>query len=224
MADTTSVPTTMRGWAFRNRGVPADVLKLVSDLPAPSSPTGSNIIVKVSHSSLTPSSAYLTAILPATPYFARPYTPEFDFSGVVAALGPKAPSTLSLGTRVFGSTVLNDFVLYGKGSMAEYVSVPADMVVPVPDVKGFGLVEAAALNGNGQTAALMMKNANVKKGGRIFINGGSGGVGTLLIQIAKSEGAYVVATGSGEENSKLVKDLGADEVCVLCLSLSTCFD
>jgi NADPH:quinone reductase-like Zn-dependent oxidoreductase len=102
--------------------------------------------------------------------------------------------------------------------MAEYVLVPADMVIPVPDVKGFGLVEAAALNGNGQTAVLMMKNGNVKKGNRIFINGGSGGVGTLLIQIAKAEGVYVVATGSGEENVKLVKDLGADEVCIFCLS------
>jgi NADPH:quinone reductase-like Zn-dependent oxidoreductase len=45
----------------------------------------------------------------------------------------------------------------------------------------------------------------------VFVNGGSGGVGTLVVQIAKAEGAYVVATGS-EENAKLVKSLGADEV------------
>jgi NADPH:quinone reductase-like Zn-dependent oxidoreductase len=100
-------------------------------------------------------------------------------------------------------------MFYGVGSMAEYAVIPAREVAPIP--KGLGLAEAAGLNGNGQTAALMIKNAEVKRGSRLFVNGASGGVGTLLVQIAKAEGAYVVATGSGG-SVKLVKDLGADEV------------
>jgi NADPH:quinone reductase-like Zn-dependent oxidoreductase len=102
-------------------------------------------------------------------------------------------------------------MLYGKGSLAEYILVPATCVARLPKAEGFGFAEAAALDGNGQTAALMVKNGGVRKCSRVFVNGGSGGVGTLVVQIAKAEGAYVVATGSGE-SAELVKSLGADEV------------
>jgi NADPH:quinone reductase-like Zn-dependent oxidoreductase len=118
---------------------------------------------------------------------------------------------LKRGTSVFGSILLSAFILNGVGSMAEYVVVPANSVSPLPKAEGFGLAEAAGLNGNGQTAVLMLKNARVTKGSRVFVNGGSGGVGTLVVQIAKAEGAYVVATGS-VQSAEMVKSLGADEV------------
>jgi NADPH:quinone reductase-like Zn-dependent oxidoreductase len=214
MAANNFAVTKMRAWTFRSRGPVASVLKLESDFPAPAAPTGSNVLIKISHSAFTPSSANLIAMIPSAPFLARPYIPELDFAGIVAIAGPDAPATLVPGARVFGSVPPPDFALRGKGSMAEYVVVPASEVALLPAAEGFGLAEASGLNGNGQTAVLMIRNAKVGKGSRVFVNGGSGGVGSLVVQIAKTKGAYVVATGSGE-NAALVKELGADEVCVL---------
>jgi NADPH:quinone reductase-like Zn-dependent oxidoreductase len=163
--------------------------------------------------------AHLTAVIPSLPLLSRPYVPELDFAGVVDLAGPDAPATMGPGARVFGSVPLSDYLLHGRGSMAESVLVPVSEVAVLPQVEGFGLAEASALNGNGQTALLMVRNAGVKKGSRVFVNGGSGGVGTLAVQIAKAEGAYVVATGS-RENAALVKSLGADEVRTLLLMVT----
>ena len=88
-------------------------------------------------------------------------------------------------------------ILYGKGTLAEYVSISSICVAPLPKAAGFGMAEGAALNGNGQVVALMMKNGRVQKGDRVFVNGESGGFGTLVVQIAKAKGAYVVARASG---------------------------
>jgi NADPH:quinone reductase-like Zn-dependent oxidoreductase len=202
----------MRAWTYRTRGPPSVALKLESNFPIPPPPTKSNLLIKISHSALTPSVAHLINILPSLPFLSRPYIPELDLSGIVELAGPDAPADLKPGTHVFGSIpLLPNYILYGAGSMAEYAVVPADQVARVPKAKAFGLAEAAALNGNGQTAALMVKNAGIKKGSRVFVNGGSGGVGTLAVQIAKAEGAYVIATGSGD-NANLVRRLGADDV------------
>jgi NADPH:quinone reductase-like Zn-dependent oxidoreductase len=169
-------------------------------------------LIKISHSALTPSCANLINVLPSLPLLSRPYIPELDLSGVVEIAGPDAPANLQPGTHVFGSVpLMPNYIVYGAGTMAEYTVVGADHVAPVPKAEGFGLAEAAALNSNGQTAALMVRNAKIGQGSRVFVNGGSGGVGTLAVQIAKAEGAYVVATGSGE-NADLVKRLGADDV------------
>jgi NADPH:quinone reductase-like Zn-dependent oxidoreductase len=152
------------------------------------------------------------SIVPSLPFCSRPYIPEVDFSGIIELAEPDAAPHLKPGTHVFGAVpLLPNWILHGAGALAEYVVVEADNVVPMPKVEGFGFAEAAALSGNGQTAALMVKNAGIKTGSRVFVNGGSGGVGTLVVQIAKAEGAYVVATGSGDSGD-LVKSLGADEV------------
>jgi NADPH:quinone reductase-like Zn-dependent oxidoreductase len=207
----------MRAWTYRTRGPPSIALKLESDFPTPPPPTKSNLLIKISHSALTPSCAHLINIVPSLPFLSRPYIPELDLSGVVELAGPDVPADLKPGTHVFGSIPLvPNYTLYGAGSMAEYALVPANHVAHVPKHKAFGLAEAAALNGNGQTAALMVRNAGIGAGSRVFVNGGSGGVGTLVVQIAKAEGAYVVATGSGA-NADLVKRLGADEVGLLVL-------
>jgi NADPH:quinone reductase-like Zn-dependent oxidoreductase len=204
----------MRAWTYRTRGPPSVALKLESDIPTPPPPTKGNVLIKISHSALTPSCAHLINIVPSLPFLSRPYIPELDFAGVVELAGPDVSVELKPGTQVWGSIPLvPNYIVYGAGSMAEYTVLPAICVAPVPKAKAFGLAEAAALNGNGQTAALMVKNAGIKQGSRVFVNGGSGGVGTLAVQIAKAEGAYVIATGSGP-NVDLVKRLGADEVCL----------
>ncbi|KAF2671476.1 NAD(P)-binding protein [Microthyrium microscopicum] len=201
----------MRAWTFRTRGPPSVVLKLETDLSKPSSPTRSNLLIKVSHSALTPGISHAIKVFPSLPLLSRPYIPELDFSGIIELAGPDAPAEFTPGTRAFGSVPISTFLLHGTGTLAEYVMLPAIHVLQMPQTTAFGFAEAASLDGNGQTAALMVRTAGIKKGSRVFVNGGSGGVGTLALQIAKAEGAYVVATGAGE-NFDLVKKLGADEV------------
>jgi NADPH:quinone reductase-like Zn-dependent oxidoreductase len=139
-------------------------------------------------------------------------SPEIDFCGEIAAAGPRVPADISTpGTRVFGNVTVNQMIS-GGGAMAEYILVDAVAACVRPPPPSLSLAEAAGLSSNGQTALQMLQTAGVKTGHRVFVNGGSTGVGIVLIQALKLAGAYVVATGSGEK-ANLVKSLGADEVC-----------
>ena len=93
--------------------------------------------------------------------------------------------------------------------MAEYVSVGCDAVTRMPD--GLGFAEAAGLNGVGQTARKLVRTAGIEAGMKVLVNGASGGVGTMAVQLAKAKGAHVVATCSGR-NMEMVSSLGADKV------------
>lgn len=107
---------------------------------------------------------------------------------------------------------MSQLVMGGKGALAEYVVVPAENVVLKPE--GVSMEEAAGLPIAGVTALSCMDLARVKKGERVLVNGSSGGIGSLVLQLAKqaagSEGT-VVAVCSGR-NLEMVKGLGADEV------------
>lgn len=96
------------------------------------------------------------------------------------------------------------------GGYAEYTAVPERSLCLMP--QGIDFTDAAAIPLAGLTAyqALVTKG-KIKPGLRVFINGASGGVGHLGVQIAKSFGAHVVATCSAK-NADFVKSLGADEV------------
>ncbi|KAF5366227.1 hypothetical protein D9758_005802 [Tetrapyrgos nigripes] len=122
------------------------------------------------------------------------------------------------GTRVFGCLPVPS-LLGGSGTLAQFISVPSTQVCVVPS-KNMTMAEAAGLSGAGLTAWAMLNEvpgygvSEIEREGskpRVFINGGSGGVGTMLIQLAKAQGAYVVATCS-ERSRELVKSLGTDEV------------
>lgn len=136
------------------------------------------------------------------------YVAEGEFSGVVHLAGPSAPKLFAPGTRVFGCLPMMKLV-GGAGTLAEYFCIPAESVAVVPP--SMSLAEASGLSGAGQTAWNMLMEVNLKKGMRVLVNGASGGVGTMVIQLAKAKGAYVVATCS-EKNFDFVKSLGADEV------------
>lgn len=101
-------------------------------------------------------------------------------------------------------------VATGHGSLAEYVPVPASLVSRIPD--GFGLRESAGLGIVSQTAMIAMGEAGgLGKGDRVLVNGASGGLGSMIVQLAKSYGAEVVGVCSGV-NEEMVKGFGADEV------------
>jgi len=130
----------------------------------------------------------------------RPKTLLFgtDFAGVVEAVG-KDVTDLASGDEVFGGR---------SGAFAEYVS--AVSVVRKPPNVSFE--EAATMGVAGLTALQGLRDhGNLQEGERVLINGASGGVGTLAVQIAKALGAHVTAVCS-TRNLEQTRELGADRV------------
>ena len=140
---------------------------------------------------------YLEQVMPTT----FPYTPGSDVSGVVEAVGSKV-SRIKPGDRVYATN-------YG-GTYTEYCSLSEDQVAIIPD--NVSLNEAAALAIPLTTAyTLLVEAGQLQEGQKVLIHGASGGVGSIMVQMAKALGAYVIGTASGTEHDR-VKTLGADEV------------
>ncbi|KAH8658580.1 hypothetical protein BGZ61DRAFT_499977 [Ilyonectria robusta] len=197
----------MRAWNFSTAGDPSSVLSFSASFPTPPSPTGSQLLVHISHAGLSSAGLNLMRQIPSS--FRMNAVPEIDFSGRVVSAGPSVPARFSPGTAIFGTVSKSASVLSGVGVLAEYVLVKADCVAVKPVNMSFA--EAAGLSGLGQTALEMIRRGEVKQGKRALINGGSGGVGMVAVQLVKALGGYVVATCSGQ-NVDTVKSLGADEV------------
>ena len=130
----------------------------------------------------------------------RPKSPLFgtDFAGVVEAVG-KDVTDLAPGDEVFGGR---------NGAFAEYVSA-TNVVRKPPNVT---FEEAATMGIAGLTALQGLRDrGGLEAGERVLINGASGGVGTLAVQIAKALGAHVTAV-CGPRNLEQARALGADRV------------
>jgi NADPH:quinone reductase-like Zn-dependent oxidoreductase len=122
-----------------------------------------------------------------------------DFAGVVEAVGVGVTAWRP-GDAVFGE---------GVGTFAEQAIASAEQVAAVPAATTFE--QAAALPLAAATALLCLEETGFAAGGRVLINGASGGVGTFAIQAAKSAGLQVTAVVS-TRNVELAESLGADEV------------
>ena len=133
--------------------------------------------------------------------------------GASDVLGLECAGTVSaLGEGVTGWSVGNEVcALLAGGGYATKVAVPAGQLMPVPD--GVDLVTAAALP---EVACTVWSNVFMVAGLRadetLLVHGGSGGIGTLAIQVAASLGARVVATAGSAEKLALCRELGADVV------------
>ncbi|MEU5903204.1 NAD(P)-dependent alcohol dehydrogenase [Micromonospora sp. NPDC047467] len=126
-----------------------------------------------------------------------------DFAGRVEAVGADV-GQVRPGDAVFGD--LGD----ANGAFAEYVCVPANLVAPTP--ANLTPQQAAALPLAGVTALMGLCDvAQVQPGHRVLVNGASGGVGTLAVQLAKALGATVTGVCS-TRNVDLVRALGADHI------------
>jgi NADPH:quinone reductase-like Zn-dependent oxidoreductase len=214
--DEPSPSVTMKALIHTSRGLPLSVLRLSYNLPIPRITNPTDVLIKVSHASFDPGAAILMNLIPMT-FRTKPSIPETDFSGTVIATGKAVSPSRELipGTKVCGSAPLAGMILHGRGVLAEYVIVPAENVVLKPE--GMGWEEAAGLPVVGNVALAVMDLARVKKGERVLLNGASGGIGSLVVQIAKQavgEDGRVVALCSGR-NEGMVKGLGADEVSLL---------
>jgi NADPH:quinone reductase-like Zn-dependent oxidoreductase len=127
-----------------------------------------------------------------------------DVAGVEVQVGPRVRQ-FKAGDEVYART--DDFRI---GTLAEYVPVKEASLAPKP--RGLGMEEAASIPLVGLTAwQALVEKAGLKPGQKVFIQAGSGGVGTFAIQLAKHLGA-TVATTTSTANVALVKRLGADIV------------
>ncbi len=117
-----------------------------------------------------------------------------------AGAGPGAGADLA-GRQVVAS-------LNGTGGYAERVAVDAGRLIEVPD--GMALREAVALLADGRTALALAGRAELRAGDTVLVEAAAGGVGTLLVQIARNAGARVVALAGQERKLAVARDLGAD--------------
>ncbi|MGE4240850.1 NADP-dependent oxidoreductase [Ramlibacter sp.] len=125
-----------------------------------------------------------------------------DVAGVVVAVGPRVRQ-FKAGDEVYART--DDFRI---GTLAEFVAVKETSLALKP--RGIGMEEAASIPLVGLTAwQALVERAQLKPGQKVFVQAGSGGVGTFAIQLAKHLGA-TVATTTSTANMALVKSLGAD--------------
>ncbi len=131
-----------------------------------------------------------------------PFTPGLEAAGIVEAVG-EGVSEFKPGDRVAYCTQL--------GAYAEFALVPAEKLVPVPS--GVDLPTAAAVMLQGMTAHyLALDTFPLKPGHTALVHAAAGGVGLLLVQIARRQGATVIGTVSTEEKAALARQAGADHV------------
>ncbi|MCA0230423.1 MAG: NADP-dependent oxidoreductase [Bacteroidetes bacterium] len=136
--------------------------------------------------------------------YKTPFVLGHDVAGIVTKVGPKA-NKFKVGDEVYARPA--DFHI---GTFAEYIAVDERDLAPKP--KNLTMEEAASIPLVGLTAwQALVEKMNIQKGQKVFIQAGSGGVGTFAIQLAKHLGAFVATTTSAV-NSDLVKSLGADVV------------
>lgn len=129
-----------------------------------------------------------------------PFTLGEEAAGVVEAVGGGV-SGVKIGERVAWANVM--------GAYAEYAVVPVEKLVRVPE--GLDSRTAAALMLQGMTAHYLTRSTYpLKAGETCVVHAGAGGVGLLLIQMAKMFGARVIATASSEEKRALAREAGAD--------------
>src|SRR5690606_16232426 len=143
---------------------------------------------------------YLKEMLP----WEFPIILGWDAAGTIAEVG-KDVKHFKVGDRVFARPATTR-----QGTYAEYVPVDEDLLAHMPESMTFE--EGAAIPLTGLTAyQCLVDFAEVKKGDKVLIHAGAGGVGSMAIQIANSIGAYVATTAS-DKNDELVKSLGANRV------------
>ncbi|PCJ27999.1 MAG: NADPH:quinone reductase [SAR86 cluster bacterium] len=131
-----------------------------------------------------------------------PATLGLEAAGTVEEVGSEV-TQFSKGDRVAYTSV--------AGAYAEYASVPEEKLVNIPD--GVSFHEGAAAMLQGCTAHYLSQSTYpIKNGDSCLIHAAAGGVGLILIQMAKNAGAFVIGTVSTEEKAELARAAGADEV------------
>jgi len=189
----------MRAVVLREFGPPERLM--AEDLPDPP-PGPGELLIEVEAASITFVETQIRAGRPPHPPMAPPLPAVLGngVGGVVVAAGAGADRAL-LGRRVVTTTG-------GAGGYAERAAVDAGLPVEVP--AALALQDAVALLADGRTALSLIEAAAVRPGERVLVEGAAGGVGSLLVQLARNAGARVVAAAGGERKLTLARELGAE--------------
>jgi NADPH:quinone reductase len=188
----------MKAIRIHNFGPTEEVLKY-EDVAVPE-PKAGQVLIKIEAASLNRADLGLRKGTYRISPDALPVIPGREFAGTVAKLGANV-SEFSVGERVVAYPSL--------GGYAEYATANTSEVRPIPD--GVTSAQAAALPTVFLTAWFgLLTDGNLKAGESLLVQGGSSGVGTAAIQIAKHLGAKVMTTTGTEEKARRLRKLGAD--------------
>ena len=193
---------TMKALTFKRYGKSPEIALV--DVPRPR-PKADEMLVQVNAASVNPvDNMIISGIFKTILRYQLPATIGSDLAGVVIEVG-SAVTRFKPGDAVFANVFDR-----GTGAIAEFAVVPESLAVPKPANLDF--VQAASIPLVGLTSWQALKErANIRAGQKVFIQAGSGGVGTFAIQLAKHLGANV-ATTTSTGNVEWVRSLGADEV------------
>ena len=172
----------------------ADKLSL-EDVEKPT-PKADEVLIKVAAAGIN----YADTMMRSGNYLTKPdlpFTLGYEAAGTIEELGADVKN-LQVGQRVLATS--------SSGGYAEYATAKAALTMPIPDELGFG--ESTALLVQGLTALGLLNET--KAGQSILIHAAAGGVGTLLVQLAKHKGLKVIGTASSEQKLQTVASLGAD--------------
>lgn len=193
----------MKAAYIRSTGAP-DVIQY-GDLPEPTLGPG-QALVKMSAVSVNPIDTYIRNGANYWP-LPQPYIIGCDLAGTVLAVGDGVKN-VKAGDRVWCS---NQGLMGRQGSFAEVCAVDAHWLYPTPENVSDNDVAACALVGI--TAHLgLLGRARLQPGETLFVRGGTGGVGSMVVQMAKSIGARVITTAGSPEKAYRCQQLGADVV------------
>ena len=159
-------------------------------------PKADEVVIKVGAAGIN----YADTMMRAGTYLTKPalpFTLGYEAAGTIESVGENV-TNFKIGQRVLATT--------SSGGYAEFATAKAVLTMPIPDELGFG--ESTALLVQGLTALGLLNET--KAGDSILIHAAAGGVGTLLVQLAKHKGLKVIGTASSEQKLQMVADLGAD--------------
>lgn len=191
----------MKAAQFTGYGDPTEHIS-INEVDKPAIKNNDEVLIEAHAAGVNPLDfKVIEGALKSVRKFKLPATLGYDICGKIVAIGENVKS-FKLGDEVFSK-------VKRQGTFAEFVAVDQSYLALKP--KKLNFIEAASLPLVGLIVVQALKRAKIKSGDRVLIHAGSGGVGSFAIQYAKALGAIVFTTTS-TENTKWVKELGADRV------------
>jgi NADPH:quinone reductase len=187
--------------AFIEKTGPPEVIQF-GNLPEPK-PGDGEVLVRVRAVAMNPIDTYIRGGMIKL-NLPMPFIPGCDLAGAVQDVGPNV-KRFKRGDRVWGT---NQGLLGRQGTFAEFAAVHEQWLYPTP--ANITDEDAVAISLVGITALLGLERVKLKPDEILFVNGGTGGVGSAVVQMAKILGARVIATAGNDEKVSECRRLGAE--------------